>query len=87
MNGVIKQDRSDHKSTPSGNEEEKTPKQKAASEVRDGTKLQPPPFAERKNGKFLAVSREGKWDWINAGLASLASAGFVAHHYFYVWCF
>ena len=54
MNGVIKQDCSDHKSAPSGNEEEKTPKEKAASEVRAGTKLQPPPFAERKNGKFLA---------------------------------
>nr|XP_021137036.1 myocardin isoform X1 [Columba livia] len=49
MNGVTKQDCSDHKSTPSGNEEEKAPKEKAASEVRDGTKLQPPPFAERKN--------------------------------------
>ncbi|XP_040979847.1 myocardin isoform X4 [Aquila chrysaetos chrysaetos] len=49
MNGVIKQDCSDHKSAPSGNEEEKAPKEKAASEVRDGTKLQPPPFAERKN--------------------------------------
>ncbi|XP_054077801.1 myocardin isoform X4 [Rissa tridactyla] len=49
MNGVIKQDRSDHKSAPSGNEEEKAPREKAASEVRDGTKLQPPPFAERKN--------------------------------------
>ncbi|XP_032848014.2 myocardin isoform X5 [Tyto alba] len=49
MNGVIKQDRSDHKSALSGNEEEKAPKEKAASEVRDGTKLQPPPFAERKN--------------------------------------
>jgi len=54
MNGVIKQDPSDHKSAPSGNEEEKAPKEKAASEVRDGSKLQPPPFAERKNGKFLA---------------------------------
>ncbi|XP_030317809.1 myocardin isoform X4 [Calypte anna] len=49
MNGVIKEDCSDHKSAPSGNEEEKAPKEKAASEVRDGTKLQPPPFAERKN--------------------------------------
>ncbi|XP_049668069.1 myocardin isoform X3 [Accipiter gentilis] len=49
MNGVIKQDCSDHKSAPSGNEEEKAPKEKAASEVRGGTKLQPPPFAERKN--------------------------------------
>lgn len=54
MNGVVKQDRSDNKSAPSGNEEEKGPREKAASEVRDGTKLQPPPFAERKNGKFLA---------------------------------
>ncbi|XP_071672499.1 myocardin isoform X2 [Patagioenas fasciata] len=49
MNGVTKQDCSDHKSTPSGNEEEKAPKEKAASEVRDGTKLQPPPLAECKN--------------------------------------
>ncbi|XP_023794234.1 myocardin [Cyanistes caeruleus] len=49
MNGVIKQDRSDHKSSPAGNEEEKAPKEKSATEVRDGTKLQPPPFAERKN--------------------------------------
>lgn len=54
MNGVIKQDRSDHRSAPAGNEEEKAPKEKSASEVRDGTKLQPPPFAERKNGEFLA---------------------------------
>ncbi|XP_027640687.2 myocardin isoform X1 [Falco peregrinus] len=49
MNGVVKQDRLDHKSAPSGNEEEKAPKEKTASEVREGTKLQPPPFAERKN--------------------------------------
>ncbi|KAM8991868.1 myocardin isoform 8-T10 [Ara ararauna] len=49
MNGVVKQDRSDHRSAPSGNEEEKTPKEKAGNEVRDGPKLQPPPFAERKN--------------------------------------
>ncbi|KAM9515540.1 myocardin isoform 8-T9 [Guaruba guarouba] len=49
MNGVVKQDRSDHRSAPSGNEEEKTPKEKASNEVRDGPKLQPPPFAERKN--------------------------------------
>ncbi|CAM9732704.1 unnamed protein product [Bubo scandiacus] len=49
MNGVIKQDCSDHKSALSGNEEEKAPKETAANEVRDGTKLQPPPFAERKN--------------------------------------
>lgn len=55
MNGVTKQDCSDHKSTPSGNEEEKAPKEKAASEVRDGTKLQPPRFAERKNGEFLGL--------------------------------
>lgn len=53
MNGVIKQDLSDHKTAPAGNEEEKAPKEKPASEVRDGTKLQPPPFAERKNGEFL----------------------------------
>lgn len=53
MNGVIKQDRSDHKSAAAGNEEEKTAKEKSASEVRDGTKLQLPPFAERKNGEFL----------------------------------
>ncbi|XP_066056798.1 LOW QUALITY PROTEIN: myocardin [Chamaea fasciata] len=46
MNGVTKQD---HQSAPAGNEEEKAPKEKPASEVRDGTKLQPPPFAERKN--------------------------------------
>lgn len=50
MNGVIKQD---HKSAVAGNEEEKAPKEKPASEVRDGTKLQPPPFAERKNGEVL----------------------------------
>lgn len=56
MNGVIKQDRSDHKNAPSGNEEEKAPKEKAAGEVRDGTKLQPPPFAERKNGECLSVA-------------------------------
>ncbi|XP_062466554.1 myocardin isoform X7 [Pezoporus occidentalis] len=49
MNGAVKQDRSDHRSAPSGNEEEKTPKEKAGSEVRDGPKLQAPPFAERKN--------------------------------------
>lgn len=53
MNGAVKQDRSDHRSAPSGNEEEKTPKEKAGSEVRDGPKLQAPPFAERKNGKCL----------------------------------
>ncbi|PKU44108.1 myocardin isoform x1 [Limosa lapponica baueri] len=53
MNGVIKQDRSDHKSAPSGNEEEKASREKAASEVRDGTKLQPPPFAERKNDNLV----------------------------------
>ncbi|RMB92151.1 hypothetical protein DUI87_31262 [Hirundo rustica rustica] len=50
MNGVTKQD---HKSAPAGNEEEKAPKEKAANEVRDGTKLQPPPFAERKNGNSI----------------------------------
>lgn len=54
MNGVIKQDHLDHKSAPSGDEEEKAPKEKAGSGVRDGAKLQPPPFAERKNGEFLA---------------------------------
>ncbi|EOB05468.1 hypothetical protein Anapl_13376 [Anas platyrhynchos] len=57
MNGVIKQDCLDHKSAPSGNEEEKARKEKAVSEVRDGTKLQPPPFAERKNGLRAVTSQ------------------------------
>lgn len=64
MNGVIKQDCLDHKSAPSGNEEEKARKEKAVSEVRDGTKLQPPPFAERKNGEYLSQwcqERESEW--------------------------
>ncbi|KAF4802656.1 hypothetical protein TURU_023234 [Turdus rufiventris] len=60
MNGVIKQDRSDHKSAAAGNEEEKTAKEKSASEVRDGTKLQPPPFAERKNADFERQLVRGK---------------------------
>lgn len=62
MNGVIKQDRSDHKSAAAGNEEEKTAKEKSASEVRDGTKLQPPPFAERKNGELLPWC-DKRWEW------------------------
>lgn len=59
MNGVISQDHLDHNSAPGGNEEEKAPKEKAASEVRDGTKLQPPPFAERKNGECLIRGASG----------------------------
>ncbi|KAJ7407351.1 hypothetical protein WISP_127188 [Willisornis vidua] len=50
MNGAIKQDRSDHTTAPGADEEEKAPKETPASAVRDGPKLQPPPFAERKNG-------------------------------------
>ncbi|XP_043352392.1 myocardin isoform X5 [Dermochelys coriacea] len=52
MNGVIQQEPSDQKNTPRGYEEEKTRKEKGAEETKDltiCTKVQPPPFAERKN--------------------------------------